>query len=98
MKNFFQTWNKDSIETESCLQQILELSGFQLQKEIDDLRANGLVEDANPRDGQGHTLGKPTKQFYVSKPESNNNHHRPNSYSGHRNKNNFNKYRDKKRR
>ena len=68
------------------------------QKEIDDLRANGLVEDANPRDGQGHTLGKPTKQFYVSKPESNNNHHRPNSYSGHRNKNNFNKYRDKKRR
>lgn len=97
MKNFFQTWNKDTIETESCLQQILELSGFQLQKEIDDLRANGLVEDANPRDGQGHTLGKPTKQFYVTKPE-NGNHPRSNAYAGHRNKNNFNKYRDKKRR
>jgi hypothetical protein len=50
MKSFYQTWNKDSIETDDCLQQILELSGFKLQKEIEEIRRNGLVE-ATPKDG-----------------------------------------------
>lgn len=52
MKNFYQTWNKDSIETEDCLQQILELSGFRFQAEIDALRRDGLME-SSPKDGNG---------------------------------------------
>ncbi len=53
MKSFFQVWNKDTIETNDCLQQILELSGFKLQKEIDDLRRDGLM-DSSPRDGSSN--------------------------------------------
>ena len=53
MKSFFQVWNKDTIETNDCLQQILELSGFKLQKEIDDLRRDGLME-SSPRDGSSN--------------------------------------------
>jgi hypothetical protein len=53
MKSFFQVWNKDTIETADCLQQILELSGFKLQQEIDDLRRDGLME-SSPRDGSSN--------------------------------------------
>ena len=53
MKSFFQVWNKDTIETNDCLQQILELSGFKLQKEIDELRRDGLME-SSPRDGSSN--------------------------------------------
>lgn len=53
MKSFFQVWNKDTIETSDCLQQILELSGFKLQKEIDELRRDGLME-SSPRDGSSN--------------------------------------------
>jgi hypothetical protein len=53
MKSFFQVWNKDTIETSDCLQQILELSGFKLQREIDDLRRDGLME-SSPRDGSSN--------------------------------------------
>lgn len=53
MKSFFQVWNKDTIETSDCLQQILELSGFKLQQEIDDLRRDGLME-SSPRDGSSN--------------------------------------------
>ncbi len=53
MKSFYQVWSKDTIETADCLQQILELSGFKLQKEIDDLRRDGLME-SSPRDGSSN--------------------------------------------
>lgn len=50
MKSFYLTWNKDSIETEDCLQQILQLSGFRLQTEVEEIRKNGLME-SSPKDG-----------------------------------------------
>jgi hypothetical protein len=53
MKSFYQVWNKDTIETNECLQQILALSGFKLQKEIDELRRDGLME-SSPRDGNSN--------------------------------------------
>ncbi|NBA84920.1 DUF4290 domain-containing protein [Emticicia sp. CRIBPO] len=70
MKSFFLNWNKDTIETNSCLQQILELSGYKLQAEIDDLRVNGLVEDASPRDGSGNRGRQQFQNF--ARPERNN--------------------------
>jgi Domain of unknown function (DUF4290) len=54
MKSFFLNWNKDTIESPTCLNQILELSGGKLKAEIDDLLANGIIEEANPRDGSGN--------------------------------------------
>lgn len=54
MKGFFLTWNKDTTETNSCLQVILELSEFKLQAEIDFLRENGIIEDAAPHDGNSN--------------------------------------------
>lgn len=61
MKNFYQTWNKDTIETEDCLQQILELSGFRFQSEIDALRRDGLME-SSPKDGNGSRQRVPQPQ------------------------------------
>ncbi len=61
MKNFYQTWNKDTIETEDCLQQILELSGFRFQSEIDALRRDGLME-SSPKDGNGSRQRIPQPQ------------------------------------
>ncbi len=52
MKNFFLNWNKDTLETKTCLQQILDLSGGKLKPEIDDLIANGMIEDAAPKDSR----------------------------------------------
>ncbi|MCR9064308.1 MAG: DUF4290 domain-containing protein [Cytophagales bacterium] len=51
MQAFFLQWNKDTIEVKTCLDQILELSGFKLQEEIDELRRDGIILDANPKDG-----------------------------------------------
>lgn len=51
MQNLYITWNKDTIETNTCLQQILELSGFKLQKEVDELKRDGIIMEANPKDG-----------------------------------------------
>lgn len=61
MKNFYQTWNKDTIETDDCLQQILELSGFRFQAEIDALRRDGLME-SSPKDGNGSRQRIPQQQ------------------------------------
>ena len=61
MKSFYLTWNKDTIETEDCLQQILELSGFRLQKEIDELRRDGLME-SSPKDGNSNRQRSPQPQ------------------------------------
>jgi Domain of unknown function (DUF4290) len=52
MKNFFLNWNKDTLETKTCLQQILDLSGGKLKPEIEDLIANGMIEDAAPKDSR----------------------------------------------
>lgn len=51
MQNSFLAWNKDNIQTETVLQQILQMSGFKLQAEVDAIRKDGLVPDANPKDG-----------------------------------------------
>lgn len=51
MKSFYLSWNRDSVETGVCLNQILELSAGKLKPEIDDLLANGMVDEANPKDG-----------------------------------------------
>jgi Domain of unknown function (DUF4290) len=53
MKAFYQTWNKDTIETEVCFNQILELSDYKLQNEVNALRSEGLI-DSSPRDGNGN--------------------------------------------
>jgi hypothetical protein len=50
MQDFFLNWNKDTIEVESCLAQILQMSENQLQKEVDAIRLEGLVEGASPKD------------------------------------------------
>ncbi len=51
MKTFYLSWNRDSVETNVCMNQILELSGGRLKPEIDDLLLNGMVDEANPKDG-----------------------------------------------
>ncbi len=109
MKSFFLNWNKDTIETNTCLQQILELSGYKLQAEIDDLRQNGLVEEATPRDGSGNRGRQPFQTF--ARPERGNNdrrmagndrNHRPqgngNRNNNNGNNNNKNRFRDNNRR
>jgi hypothetical protein len=52
MKNFYQSWNKDVLDTKICLSQILDLSAGKLKPEIDDLIANGMIEEAAPRDAR----------------------------------------------
>jgi hypothetical protein len=51
MQASFLAWNKDTIQTNSVLQHILEMSEYKLQKEVDAIKADGLVPDANPKDG-----------------------------------------------
>lgn len=51
MKSLYQNYNRDQIDTNACLNQILELSGGVLKPEIDYLLEHGVVEEVNPRDG-----------------------------------------------
>ncbi|MFT4734803.1 MAG: hypothetical protein ACI9DJ_002000 [Algoriphagus sp.] len=51
MQSFFLAWNKDTIQTERVLQQILQISDSKLQAEVDAIREDGLVPDASPKDG-----------------------------------------------
>jgi biotin operon repressor len=51
MQASFLAWNKDTIQINSVLQHILEMSEYKLQKEVDAIKADGLVPDANPKDG-----------------------------------------------
>jgi hypothetical protein len=107
MKSFFLNWNKDTIETPACLNQILELSGGKLKAEIDDLRANGLIEDANPKDGSGFRQKQPS-QSYNTRPdrggerggnERRSGNSRPfNSRSGPPSSNNKNRFNNNRRR
>lgn len=50
MQGFFLNWNKDTITVNSCLGQILEISENKLKPEVDWIKANGLIEGANPKD------------------------------------------------
>jgi hypothetical protein len=71
MKSFFLNWNKDTIETPACLNHILDLSGGKLKPEIDFLIANGMIEEANPRDGSGNRP-RPSFQNFNNRPERGN--------------------------
>lgn len=51
MQSFYLQWNKDTVETENCLQTILEMSGYKLQPEVDAVRKEGIIQEANPKDG-----------------------------------------------
>ncbi|WP_337043652.1 DUF4290 domain-containing protein [Emticicia sp. 17c] len=104
MKNFYQTWNKDTIETEDCLQQILELSGFRLQAEIDALRRDGLME-SSPKDGNGSRQRIPQPQQAQGRDNRNNNNNRDrdrdrnkNFNGGYKNDRNNNNNNNNKRR
>lgn len=55
MKSLYINYNRDTIETNACLNQILELSGGRLKPEVDNLIENGIMDEANPKDGSsGH--------------------------------------------
>ncbi len=82
MQQFFLSWNKDNITEASCLNQIMELSNGKLAKEIEDLKQNGLIEDAGPIDNSGGHRGKQPASS-VSKIRLGN---------GRRKKNNKNRY------
>ncbi len=92
MQSFFLNWNKDTIETESCLQQILELSGFKLKPEVDALRADGLIPDASPKDSGRGPSRQPLQR--ESKLNFRNNNNRNNN---NRNNNN-NRFKNNNRR
>ncbi|MGL4631199.1 MAG: DUF4290 domain-containing protein [Leadbetterella sp.] len=81
MKSLFMSWNKDTLETSTCLHQILELSGGKLRPEVEDLLANGIIEDAGPFD---------SKQKQVFNSHGNNNYNRNNRNNNFRNNNNRN--------
>ncbi len=51
MQSFYLQWNKDTVEVNNCLDTILEMSGFKLQEEVDELRRDGIIQEANPKDG-----------------------------------------------
>lgn len=101
MKSFFQSWNRDNIENTACLNQILELSGGKLKPEIDDLIANGIVDEANPKDGSNgfrqrtnfsNRSGGNTNRNANRNPGNNNrnNQQQRNSNGEQNNKNRFN--------
>ncbi|MCY1561068.1 hypothetical protein D9M68_982810 [compost metagenome] len=79
MKSFYLSWNRDSVETGVCLNQIMELSGGRLKPEIDDLLANGMVDEANPKDGPA---GFRQRTNFVNRNNTN-----TNSSGGYRNNN-----------
>lgn len=88
MKSFFLNWNKDTIETNVCLNQILDLSGGKLKAEIDDLRANGIWEDASPKDGSnGNNRPRPSFQNYANRPDRGGNDRKERSGNSNRNPN-----------
>lgn len=94
MKGFYQTWNKDTVETHTCLQTILELSGFKLQADIDFLRTNGLIEDAVPQDGNSKISSRGANNQSQSSFGRKNNNFRKNKNS---NNNTNRRFKDKRR-
>ncbi|SOE20597.1 protein of unknown function [Spirosomataceae bacterium TFI 002] len=84
MQDFFLNWNKDTIEVENCLQQILQMSENQLQKEVDSLRKDGLIEGANPKDRNKGTSRQPAFRGN-DRPYRNNRNNRNNNNNRNRN-------------
>lgn len=95
MKSFFLSWNKDTVETATCLNQILDLSAGKLKPEIDDLISNGIIDEASPKDGNRNRM---SFQNFSNRPERGNerrdsrppNRNNPNPRSNGNNKNRFN--------
>ncbi|WP_266364762.1 DUF4290 domain-containing protein [Tellurirhabdus rosea] len=52
MKTFYMTWNKDSVEDETILQSLIEMSNGRLSEDVQAIRTNGFVE-ATPRERTG---------------------------------------------
>ncbi|WP_234734654.1 DUF4290 domain-containing protein [Tellurirhabdus bombi] len=52
MRTFYTTWNKESVEEETILQSLHEMSNGSLQDDIEIIRTNGFVE-ATPRERTG---------------------------------------------
>lgn len=95
LKSFYLSWNKDTIETKTCLAQILDMSGQKLKPEIDQLMANGILEEVSPKDGNRRQNFQP---FPSNRPERGNERNRNpnqggNNINNNRNNNNRNKNR-----
>jgi Domain of unknown function (DUF4290) len=101
MKNFYLTWNKDTVETATCLQTIVELSGYKLQEDVNYLRTNGLIEDSSPRDGNnGGPRGRQSfdgsrKPNYPRNNNNNNNNRNGNGGPNNPNNSNNRRFKDK---
>lgn len=78
MQGFFLNWNKDTIEVESCLQQILQMSENKLLQEVEAIRANGLIEGANPKDRNKGASRQPNFRG-PDRPQRNNRNNRNNN-------------------
>ncbi len=101
MKSFFLSWNKDTIETNACLRQILDLSGGKLKPEVDELMANGIIEEANPRDNSGgfrQKINFSNKNNSQNDRRNNNNRNNQQQKNGGQNKNRFNNNNNNRRR
>jgi hypothetical protein len=93
MKTFYLSWNRDSVETNVCMNQILELSGGRLKPEIDDLLENGMVDEANPKDGPvsfKQRTNFPNRNNNGGHRNNRNNQSQHNKNGGQNNKNRFN--------
>lgn len=90
MKSFFLSWNRDSIETKACLEQILTMSGGKLKPEIDHLVANGIVDEASPRDSNNF---RQRGNFNNNRNNSRNNNQRNGNAQGGGRNNKFNRRR-----
>lgn len=99
MKTFYLSWNRDSVETNVCMNQILELSGGRLKPEIDDLLENGMVDEANPKDGPV-SFKQRTNFTNRNNSGNRNNRNSPSQHSkngGQNNKNRFNNNNNRRR-
>jgi len=89
MKTFYQTWNKDTVEDETILQNLLELSNGRLGDDIELIRTEGLVE-ASPRERAGDQQPRRSQpnQNFSQHPRSFNKDGNQAREGGHRNPNN----------
>lgn len=95
MKSFYLSWNRDSVETNVCMNQILELSGGKLKPEIDDLLANGMVDEANPKDGP---VSFKQRTNFNNRHRNNNNNRNSSQHNKNGQNNNKNRYNNNRRR
>jgi hypothetical protein len=103
MKSFYMAWNKDMLDTKICINQILELSGGKLKPEIDDLVANGVLEDLDPKEfkpryhshanNRYENRGNNKNGGFKYYKKNNNNGNNNNRFSNNNNNNNNNRNR-----